>query len=149
MKAQTLKAKQQEAMLAQLTGGKSVQAKPVNTTAKASKPLATAKKGLNTTPAQEAKQAPIQEAGGVFNLIAYIVAGIESRKGLAYYKRAFAYHAKQKTSFPRPLVSEARLSLTKEKADQVFKQADSLTLASGSHDGQACFDIYMMSQAKA
>ena len=92
-----------------------------------------------TKPAAKTAQAP--------SIVAMIVEGIAKRIESPYYKTAIAYHARNKTTFPRARNNETRAALKVEDVAQVFDQHDKKILASGNTKGQAMFDVYMM-QAK-
>lgn len=99
-----------------------------------------------TTTKPARKSAPKSAAKTAFSLAAYVVAEIDKRltvKGETYYTSALAYHAKRATKFPR---SDAYKALTKETVDKVFDRHDKRILASGSADGQAVFDMYMLNR---
>jgi hypothetical protein len=74
-------------------------------------------------------------------LMVAVLAGKMGAKCAAYYTRANAYHAKQGTSFPRPRTEGERALMTKEKAQAVIAKAQAGTLAAGSMEGQALFDL--------
>lgn len=80
-------------------------------------------------------------------VIAMIVEGIAKRIESPFYKTALAYHARNKTVFPRARNNETRAALKAEDVAQVFDMHDKKILASGNAKGQAMFDVYMM-QAK-
>lgn len=95
-----------------------------------------------TTKPRAAKKA----TATVFSLAAYVVAEINKRlaeKGETYYTSALDYHKGRKTVFPR---SDAHKTLTKEAVDKVLTKHDKRVLASGHADGQAVFDLYMISK---
>ena len=92
-----------------------------------------------TKPAAKTAQAP--------SIVAMIVEGIAKRIESPYYKTAIAYHARNKTQFPRARNNETRAALKVEDVAQVFEMHDKKILASGNAKGQAMFDVYMM-QAK-
>lgn len=77
-------------------------------------------------------------------IIAMIVEGIAKRIESPYYKTAIAYHARNKTQFPRARNNETRAALKVEDVTQVFDMHDKKILASGNAKGQAMFDVYMM-----
>ena len=77
-------------------------------------------------------------------VIAMIVEGIAKRIESPFYKTALAYHARNKTAFPRARNNETRAALKVEDVAQVFDMHDKKILASGNAKGQAMFDVYMM-----
>ena len=81
-------------------------------------------------------------------VIAMIVEGIAKRieAKSSFYTTALAYHARNKTQFPRARNNETRAALKVEDVEQVFDQHDKRILASGNAKGQAMFDVYMMSK---
>lgn len=106
-----------------------------------------AKKGA---PAQKAapKAAPKAKAApkvsSTAGIVAMIVEGIAKRIESPFYKTALAYHARNKTAFPRARNNETRAALKVEDVATVFEQHDKKILASGNAKGQAMFDVYMM-----
>lgn len=91
-----------------------------------------------------AKPAAKTATSGTASLIATIVEGIAKRIESPYYKTAIAYHARNKTTFPRARNNETRAALKVEDVAQVFEMHDKKILASGNAKGQAMFDVYMM-----
>lgn len=79
-------------------------------------------------------------------VIAMIVEGIAKRieAKSPFYATALAYHARNKTQFPRARNNETRATLKVEDVATVFEQHDKKILASGNAKGQAMFDVYMM-----
>lgn len=98
--------------------------------------------------APKAAQAPKADSGTA-NIVAMIVQGIAKRieAKSPFYATALAYHARNKTQFPRARNNETRAALKVEDVAQVFDMHDKKILASGNAKGQAMFDVYMM-QAK-
>lgn len=113
-------------------------AKPATKTA----PKTAAKPAAKTTAKPVAKTA----TSGTASIIAMIVEGIAKRIESPYYKTAIAYHARNKTQFPRARNNETRAALKVEDVEQVFDQHDKRILAAGNSKGQAMFDVYMMSR---
>ena len=96
--------------------------------------------------ASKAKQAPkTAQAPAAVSLVAMIVEGIAKRieAKSAFYATALAYHARNKTVFPRARNNETRAALKVEDVTRVFEQHDKKILASGNATGQAMFDVYM------
>jgi hypothetical protein len=116
-------------------------AKPAAKTAAKTAPKTAAKTTAKPVAKTAAKstQAP--------SIVAMIVEGIAERIESPYYKTAIAYHARNKTQFPRARNNETRAALKAEDVAQVFDMHDKKILASGNAKGQAMFDVYMM-QAK-
>ena len=81
------------------------------------------------------------------SIVAMIVEGIAKRIESPYYKTAIAYHARNKTQFPRARNNETRAALKVEDVAQVFEMHDKKILASGNAKGQAMFDVYMMAKS--
>ncbi len=112
----------------------------------AAKPAAktTAKPVAKTTAKPAAKTA----TSGA-NIIAMIVEGIAKRieAKSPFYTTALAYHARNKTQFPRARNNETRAELKAEDVAQVFEMHDKKILASGNAKGQAMFDVYMMAKS--
>ena len=100
-----------------------------------------AQKAAPKTAAKQASKAP--NAAGI---IAMIVEGITKRieAKSPFYATALAYHARNKTQFPRARNNEIRAALKVEDVTTVFDQHDKKILASGNSKGQAMFDVYMM-----
>lgn len=98
--------------------------------------------------APKAAQAPKADSGTA-SIVAMIVQGISKRieAKSPFYMTALAYHARNKTQFPRARNNETRAALKAEDVTQVFDMHDKKILASGNAKGQAMFDVYMM-QAK-
>lgn len=108
-----------------------------------------AKKGApaqKAAPKTAAKQAP--KAPTTAGIVAMIVEGIAKRieAKSPFYATALAYHARNKTQFPRARNNETRAALKVEDVATVFDQHDKKILASGNAKGQAMFDAYMMSR---
>ena len=95
-------------------------------------------------PKTAAKQAP--KAPSTAGIVAMIVEGISKRieAKSPFYATALAYHARNKTQFPRARNNETRAALKAEDVATVFEQHDKKILASGNAKGQAMFDVYMM-----
>ena len=81
------------------------------------------------------------------SIVAMIVEGIAKRIDSPFYKTAIAYHARNKTAFPRARNNETRAALKVEDVAQVFEMHDKKILASGNAKGQAMFDVYMMAKS--
>lgn len=81
------------------------------------------------------------------SIVAMIVEGIAKRIESPFYKTALAYHARNKTQFPRARNNETRTALKVEDVAQVFEMHDKKILASGNAKGQAMFDVYMMAKS--
>ena len=98
-------------------------------------------------PQAKAAQAPKADSGAA-NIVAMIVEGIARRieAKSPYYATALAYHARNKTQFPRARNNETRAALKAEDVEQVFDMHDKKILASGNAKGQAMFDVYMMNR---
>lgn len=96
-------------------------------------------------PQAKAAQATKVESGAA-NIVAMIVEGIAKRieAKSSFYMTALAYHARNKTQFPRARNNETRAALKVEDVAQVFDMHDKKILASGNAKGQAMFDVYMM-----
>lgn len=94
-----------------------------------------------------AKAAP-KTTAKVTTLATTIVEGIAQRiaAGSPFYRTALAYHARNKTLFPRARNDAARAALTEADVVQVFDQHDKRILAAGSQKGQAMLDVYMMAR---
>jgi hypothetical protein len=117
-----------------------------NKTQTIAKPAAkTAAKSAPKTATKPAAKSEAKTSGAA--VIAMIVEGIAKRIESPYYKTAIAYHARNKTQFPRARNNETRAALKVEDVAQVFDMHDKKILASGNAKGQAMFDVYMM-QAK-
>lgn len=95
--------------------------------------------------APKGTQAPKADSGAA-NIVAMIVEGIARRieAKSPFYATALAYHARNKTVFPRARNNETRAALKVEDVAQVFDMHDKKILASGNAKGQAMFDVYMM-----
>ena len=102
---------------------------------------AAAYKARKGSEASKASKAP-STAG----IVAMIVEGISKRIGAKspFYATALAYHARNKTAFPRARNNETRAAHKVEDVTTVFDQHDKKILASGNAKGQAMFDVYMM-----
>lgn len=100
-----------------------------------------------TAPKTAAKQAP--KAPTTAGIVAMIVEGIAKRieAKSPFYATALAYHARNKTQFPRARNNETRAALKVEDVATVFDQHDKKILASGNAKGQAMFDVYMMAKS--
>lgn len=111
------------------------------TTRTTTKPAA--KQATRTTAKPAAKQSA--KAQTLPAIVVACVEGIAQRvaAGSKFYARAFEYHGKQKTVFPRGRTAGARAALTMEKITEIFRQHDARILAAGNGDGQAMFDNYM------
>ena len=99
--------------------------------------------------APAAKQVPkASSPSALGGIVAMIVEGINKRVEAksAFYATALAYHARNKTQFPRARNNEVRASLKAEDVATVFEQHDKKVLASGNAKGQAMFDVYMMAK---
>lgn len=118
--------------------------KPAAKTAPKAAAKPAAKQATKPAAKSEAKPAAKTAAGGTASLIAMIVEGIAKRIDSPYYKTAIAYHARNKTQFPRARNNETRAALKAEDVAQVFDMHDKKILASGNAKGQAMFDVYMM-----
>lgn len=96
-------------------------------------------------PQAKAAQAPKADSGAA-NVVAMIVQGIAKRieAKSPFYTTALAYHARNKTQFPRARNNETRAALKVEDVTQVFDMHDKKILAPGNAKGQAMFDVYMM-----
>ena len=94
--------------------------------------------------APKVKAAP--KAPTTAGIVAMIVEGIAKRieAKSPFYATALAYHARNKTQFPRARNNETRAALKVEDVATVFDQHDKKILASGNAKGQAMFDVYMM-----
>lgn len=66
-----------------------------------------------------------------------------------YYASANAYHAKQKTVFPRPKTEAARKELTIARVKEVIELATKGILSAGLRDGQAVYDLMKTSADKS
>lgn len=126
------------------TGAPAQKAAPKATAVKA------AQKAVSSSKAKAApKTAPKVEANaGALSVVAMIVEGIAKRieAKSPFYATALAYHARNKTAFPRARNNETRAALKAEDVATVFDQHDKKILASGNAKGQAMFDVYMMSK---
>lgn len=98
--------------------------------------------------AKAAAKAAANAATPAHAIIAMIVEGIAKRieAKSQFYVTALAYHARNKTQFPRARNNETRAALKVEDVETVFDQHDKRILASGNAKGQAMFDVYMMSK---
>ena len=85
---------------------------------------------------------PSNAAGIVAMIVEGIAKRIEAKS--PFYATALAYHARNKTQFPRARNNETRAALKAEDVATVFDQHDKKILASGNSKGQAMFDVYMM-----
>ena len=96
-------------------------------------------------PKAASKAAPKTTTSGA-SIVAMIVEGIAKRieAKSPFYATALAYHARNKTQFPRARNNETRAALKAEDVATVFDQHDKKILASGNSKGQAMFDVYMM-----
>lgn len=120
----------------------------------APKAPAKAPQALKTATAPKAKAAPAKQApkasspSAVGGIVAMIVEGITKRVEAKspFYATALAYHARNKTQFPRARNNETRAALKVEDVATVFEQHDKKILASGNAKGQAMFDVYMMAK---
>lgn len=110
----------------------------------------TASKTPAKTPAKTASKTPAkqQTAPAAVNIAAMVIEGIAKRieAGSRYYMRALQYHKQAGTVFPRARHNERRAALKVEDVQTVFDQHDKRILAAGNGNGQAMFDIYMMSK---
>lgn len=104
-----------------------------------------ANKTVTKAPSKAAKQ---QTAPAAVNIAAMVIEGIAKRieAGSRYYMRALQYHKQAGTVFPRARHNERRAALKVEDVQTVFDQHDKHILAAGNGNGQAMFDIYMMSK---
>lgn len=96
------------------------------------------------------KQAPkVSSPSNAVGIVAMIVEGIAKRieAKSPFYATALAYHARNKTQFPRARNNETRGALKAEDVAQVFDMHDKKILASGNAKGQAMFDVYMMAKS--
>ena len=126
-----------------------------NKTQTIAKPVAKAvatKAAPKAAPKAAAKQATKPQAKAEAKtsgtaVIAMIVEGIAKRIESPFYKTALAYHARNKTTFPRARNNETRAALKVEDVAQVFEMHDKKILASGNAKGQAMFDVYMMAKS--
>ena len=107
-----------------------------------------ATKAAVKAPAKAKSPAKAKTAAAVPALTATIVEGIATRlaAGSAFYKTAMAYHARNKTQFPRARNNAVRAALTKEDVAQVFDLHDKKILASGNAKGQAMLDVFMIAK---
>ena len=106
----------------------------------------TAPKTAAKPAAKPAAKTAAKTATGGAGIVAMIVEGIAKRieAKSPFYATALAYHARNKTQFPRARNNETRAALKVEDVATVFDQHDKKILASGNSKGQAMFDIYMM-----
>lgn len=114
-----------------------------NKTASAQKAATKAPSKAKT--ADKAKQAPAPASVAIG---AMIVEGIAKRieAGSKFYARAIQYHKQAGTVFPRARNNERRAALKADDVTEVFRQHDAHILAAGNGNGQAMFDVYMMSK---
>ena len=96
--------------------------------------------------AKPAAKTAAKTATGGASIIAMIVEGIAKRIESPFYKTALAYHARNKTAFPRARNNETRAAPKAEDFATVIEQHDMKIFASGNAKGQAMFDVYMMSK---
>ncbi len=116
-----------------------------NKTQTITKPAAKTAAKTAAKPAAKTTAKPVAKtATSGASIVAMIVEGIAKRIESPYYKTAIAYHARNKTTFPRARNNETRAALKAEDVAQVFDQHDKKILASGNAKGQAMFDVYMM-----
>ena len=106
---------------------------------------ATANKKDAKAPSKAAKR---QTAPASVAIGAMIVEGIAKRieAGSKFYARAIQYHKQAGTVFPRARNNERRAALKADDVTEVFRQHDAHILAAGNGNGQAMFDVYMMSK---
>lgn len=130
--------------IAKTAAAKTVQGKTATAPVKALK--APAKTAAAKVAAPKAKPAQAAKAQGAVTVVAMIVEGIAKRiaEKSPFYATALAYHARQKTAFPRARNNDVRGTLKAEDVATVFEQHDKKVLASGNAKGQAMFDVYMM-----
>lgn len=120
-----------------------------NKTQTIAKPAAkTAPKTAPKTAAKPAAKPAAKTATTGASIVAMIVEGIAKRieAKSPFYATALAYHARNKTAFPRARNNETRAALKVEDVAQVFDMHDKKILASGNAKGQAMFDVYMMAK---
>lgn len=106
-------------------------------------------KPATKTAAKPAAKTAAKTATGGASIVAMIVEGIAKRieAKSPFYATALAYHARNKTAFPRARNNETRAALKVEDVAQVFDMHDKKILASGNAKGQAMFDVYMMAKS--
>ena len=99
-------------------------------------------------PAKAKSPVKAKTSAAVPTLTAMIVEGIATRiaAGSAFYRTALAYHARNKTQFPRARNNAVRAALTKDDVAQVFTLHDKKILASGNAKGQAMLDVFMIAK---
>lgn len=109
---------------------------------------AASKAAPKAAPKAASKAAPKTTTGGA-SIVAMVVEGIAKRieAKSPFYATALAYHARNKTQFPRARNNETRAALKAEDVATVFDQHDKKILASGNAKGQAMFDAYMMAKS--
>lgn len=109
------------------------------------KQKATAGKTAAKATSKVAKQ---QTAPAAVNIAAMVIEGIAKRidAGSKFYARAIQYHKQAGTVFPRARNNERRAALKADDVTEVFRQHDAHILAAGNGNGQAMFDVYMMSK---
>ena len=113
-------------------------------------PKAAPKAAQKAVAAPKVKAAPKASSPSIAaGIVAMIVEGIAKRieAKSPFYATALAYHARNKTQFPRARNNETRAALKVEDVATVFDQHDKKILASGNAKGQAMFDVYMMSRS--
>ena len=120
-------------------------AKPAAKTASKTASKTPAKPAAKTASKTPAKQ---QTAPAAVNIAAMVIEGIAKRieAGSKFYARAIQYHKQAGTVFPRARHNERRAALKEEDVTEVFRQHDAHILAAGNGNGQAMFDVYMMSK---
>lgn len=116
----------------------------ISKTTAAKKGAPAQKAAPRTAAAPKVKAAP--KTPSTAGIVAMIVEGIAKRieAKSPFYATALAYHARNKTQFPRARNNETRAALKVEDVTTVFDQHDKKILASGNAKGQAMFDVYMM-----
>ena len=109
-----------------------------------------AKAAAKAAPKAAKAAAKQQTAPAAANIAAMVIEGIAKRieAGSKFYARAIQYHKQAGTVSPRARNNERRAALKAEDVTEVFRQHDAHILAAGNANGQAMFDVYMMSGAK-
>ena len=109
-----------------------------------------AKAAAKAAPKAAKAAAKQQTAPAAANIAAMVIEGVAKRieAGSKFYARAMQYHKQAGTAFPRARNNERRAALKAEDVTEVFRQHDAHILAAGNANGQAMFDVYMMSGAK-